>query len=100
MNRRIFFPSCPARFGPLMEEFLFRTDPANTACKENECYDEYTSFVDTLGGFLESSDGVMTEEDWNGIAGDWFTSETIAYPFGEDNRALIAAFFPDAFVEF
>ena len=93
---RVFFPFCPTRFEMLMAEFLFRVDPARTACVENQNEDEYESLAESITDHLVEYDGVLTEADWVALTEDVFG--TIEYPFGDKNIDLFKSFFPDAIV--
>lgn len=93
---RIFFVACPPRFECLLSEFLFRVDPARTACVENGDEDEYEFLADAISDHLVENDGVLTEADWVALTEDVFG--TIEYPFGDKNIDLFKSFFPDAIV--
>ena len=93
---RVFFPFCPTRFEMLMAEFLFRVDPARTACVENQNEDEYESLAESITDHLVEYDGVLTEADWDALTEDVFGN--IEYPFGDENMALFKSFFPDAII--
>lgn len=95
-DSRVFFPFCPPRFECLLSEFLFRVDPAHTACEANEAEDEYDALVYTIADHLVENDGVLTEAEWVALTEDVFG--TIEYPFGDKNIDLFKSFFPDAIV--
>ena len=95
-DSRVFFPFCPSRFEMLMAEFLFRVDPARTACVENGDEDEYEFLADAIADHLVENDGVLTEADWVALTEDVFG--IIEFPFTEKNIAKFHAFFPEAIV--
>jgi hypothetical protein len=96
-DTRVFFAHCPARFDHLMAEFLYRTDPAHTACVANEQSDEYEALVDTMADLLVLHDGVMTDVDWAALGEEYFGA-LVPFPFVKANIELFRAFFPDAMV--
>lgn len=54
---------------------LFETDPMHTACKENDCFDEYDRVA--RGVIAEIENGVTLEHALEHVLGDWFGQELI-----------------------
>lgn len=55
---------------------LFETDPMHTACKENDCFDEYNHVA--RGVVAEIEGGATPDAALKTVLGDWFGEELLA----------------------
>ncbi|MCL7744276.1 hypothetical protein LV476_04830 [Guyparkeria hydrothermalis] len=58
-----------------VSRILFETDPMHTACKENDCFDEYDRVA--RGVIAEIENGVTLDGALEQVLGDWFGQELI-----------------------
>ncbi|KFZ29894.1 hypothetical protein IDAT_02035 [Pseudidiomarina atlantica] len=59
---------------------FFKSDPMNTGCQENECFDEYERIADAATHYVleGSSEAQAVRQALEDSFGDWVTDDNVA----------------------
>ena len=68
-------PEQPSIHWQQVSEILFETDPMQTACRENDCFDEYDRVARAVVDEME--DGVSARAALERVLAEWFGADLL-----------------------